>query len=191
MLTELFATPIYTLDFEDAELAHIQTEISDKLLPLTAQAQPAPWGDYMRTTWNPRRNTDIEQFQLEGLALGIVKATQGYLTAIKYDGDSLRLGSSWFNWAGRGGFSFDANNPTARVLGCYFYQSTGAEGSLRFSNPHPSQTLGHWPCDYKFQPYHYVEPQAGRLVLWPAHLTWRLEPNCADSELIYSIFTLI
>lgn len=191
MLEQLFSTPVWTQDFEGPELLHIQTEITDKLVAITAQSAAAPWGDYMSTTWHPSRCTDIEQFQLEGLALGIVKATQGLLTAIQYDGDSLRLGKSWFNWSRKGGFSFDANHPTARIVGCYFHKAQGDEGGLRFSNPHPSQTLGHWPCDYKFQPYHFVDAKEGRLVLWPAYLNWRMEPNCTDSELIYSIFTLI
>lgn len=190
-VTNLFPTPIWTYDFADSELAHIQDEISKKMTAMLAQSNPAPWGDYMTTTWNPNRNTDIEQFQLEGLALGIIQEFRKYMDAIEYVGDGLRLKNSWFSWNKKGGFSFDSCHPHARVMGIYFYQSNGDDGVLRFSNPHPSQTMGHWPCDYKFTPYHYVEPKAGRLVLFPAHLTWRIEPNCTDHELVYCTFTLV
>jgi uncharacterized protein (TIGR02466 family) len=190
-LTTLFSTPIWQHDFTEAELSKIQDQIKNKITAMIAQSQPAPWGDSVSTTWNPSRNNDIEQFGLEGLAMGIIDQFLKFLNAMDYRGDGLRLKSSWINWHKRGGFSFEHSHPSARVCGMYIYQSNGEDAKIRFSNPHPSQTLGHWPCDYENQPWHYVDAQAGRLIFWPAYLDVRIEPNCTDNEFVYISFTLV
>lgn len=190
-LTTLFPTSIWVEDYTEAELAHIQDDIAKNIVNIQGQSLSAPWGDSVSTTWNPNRNTDIEQFLIEGLALALIKSGQGYLKDIGYTGPGLRSQHSWFTWHKKGGWAYEHNLPQSKVCGLYVYQGTGSEGSLRITNPHPSQTLGHWPHDADQPPYHYVKLTQGRMILWPAYLNVRIEPNCSDHELIYASFTLI
>ena len=124
MLTKLFPTPLWVEDFELAELAHIQSDILKNLVNIQGQTLPAPWGESVSTTWNPNRNTDVDQFLIEGLALGIIKATQGLLKEVGYEGEHLRLKHSWFTWHRRGGWAFEHSTPAARICGLYVYQGT-------------------------------------------------------------------
>jgi uncharacterized protein (TIGR02466 family) len=190
-LYKLFATPVFVYDFEDRELQEIQEGIEKHMVHMLAQSVASPWSDSIATTYDTKRNTDIEQFRLEHLALGIIKATVDYLHSIEYQGPELRLRNSWVNWYKKGGFAFDHIHPEARVCGVYYYQTSGTDGALRFNNPHDIQQMRGFPCDGALMPYDYVEPKVGRMVLWPSWLSHRVDPNCTDHERISINFTLV
>jgi uncharacterized protein (TIGR02466 family) len=187
---DFFAVPVLVIDFEGEELDAIQAEIAKNFVNLTKSASPAPWGDNITTTFKPGRNQDVMSFVLENTAKGIVKATVEYLGEIGYQGLDLRLKDSWFNWHRKGGFMFDHVNPDARVCGVYHYQTNGEDGALRFNNPNHASAMGMFPYDGQTMPVQYIPPKVGRMVLWPAWLSNRVEPNCTDNERITLNFTL-
>jgi uncharacterized protein (TIGR02466 family) len=187
---DFFAVPVLVLDFEDRELADIQAEITKNLPNILNSSMAAPWGDNVSTTFKPGRNQDIMSFVLENTAKGIVRATVEYLGEIGYQGLDLRLKDSWFTWYKKGGFQFDHLNAEARVCGVYYYQTNGEDGALRFNNPNHASALGMFPYDGQTMPVQYIPPKVGRMVLWPAWLSHRIEPNCTDNESISLNFTL-
>jgi len=187
---DFFAVPILVLDFEGEELEAMQAEITKNLNKITPTAVAAPWGDNIKTTFKPGRNQDIMSFLLEKMAKGVIKATVEYLGEIGYEGPELRLKDSWFNWFSKGGFQFDHIYPEARVCGVYYYQTNGEDGAIRFNNPNHASALGMFPYDGQNMPVQYIPPKVGRMILWPAWFSHRLEPNCTDNERISLNFTL-
>jgi uncharacterized protein (TIGR02466 family) len=188
---DFFAVPVLVIDFTDRELADMQAEITKNLPQILNSSVSAPWGDNIVTTFKPGRNQDIMSFLLENVAKGIVKATVEYLGDIGYQGLDLRLKDSWFNWHKKGGFMFDHIHPEARVCGVYYYQTNEQDGALRFNNPNHASALGMFPYDGQTMPAQYIPPKVGRMVLWPAWLSHRVEPNCTENERISLNFTLI
>lgn len=188
---DFFAVPVFIKDFEERELADIQEEITKYLPKLLGLSTTAPWGDNIATTFNNKRNDDIQSFQMTNLAKGLVEATIQYLGDIGFQGLELRLKDSWVNWHKKGGFMFDHVHLDARVCGVYYYQTNGEDGALRFNHPNHASQLGMFPYDGQIQPVQYIPPKIGRMVLWPAWLNHRVEPNCTDNERISINFTLV
>ena len=187
---DFFAVPVLVMDFQGEELDAIQAEITKNLPNITNSASSAPWGDNIKTTFKPGRNQDIMSFLLQNTAKGIIKATVEYLGEIAYQGPELRLEHSWFNFFTKGGFQFDHLYSAARVCGVYYYQTNEEDGAIRFNNPNHATALGMFPYDGQTMPAQYISPKVGRMILWPAWFSHRVEPNCTDHERISLNFTL-
>lgn len=190
-LEYLFPTPIMTLDFEGEQLEKIQSQITNMMVSIRGSESKAPWGDNVGTTFDVRRNHDIESFALEGMALAVIEGVNAYLTDIEYSGPGLRLAESWFNFFQKGGFQFDHVHPGSRVSGVYYYQTTEGDGELRFSNPVGQLAMGVFPYDGQEPPVARVVPKVGRMVLFPSWLSHRVQPIVSDGERISISFNLI
>lgn len=188
---DIFPTPIYVRDLEGEVLAQAQREIADKMTQIMAQAQSLESVPNFSSTWNPRRNDDIQSFNLEGLMLSIIDSGTDYFGDIGYEGRDLRLDRSWVNWAGHQSYMFDHDYPQARLVGTYYYQTSGTDGRRLFQTPVAPAALGHWPYDWDIMPNYPLEPKVGRLVIWPAWLKNRVEVNLEQGEQITVNFTLI
>ncbi len=188
---DIFPTPIYVRDLEGEQLAQANREISERMTTILAASTPVPAVPNFATTWNPKRNDDIQNYNLEGLMLAIIDAGVDYLGDIGYQGRDLRLQHSWLNWAGHQSYMFDHDYPQAKLCGTYYYQTSGTDGDRVFANPVPPAALGLWPYDWDIVPKYSVQPQVGRLVLWPAWLKNRIEVNLQQTEQITVNFTLI
>lgn len=191
MIENIFSTPIWTYDFTGEEFEKIQEEIGQAIDKIRAQASPAPWDDNLLTTFNNRRNEDIEQFLLTNLALGLGRNTGQFLESLDYQGLDLRIKQSWVNFMGKNSQITDHVHPDSRVSGVYYYAANPKSAPLEFKHPVGQLSMGMWPYDNEIMPLYSIDPKPGRLVLWPSWLVHRVAPNVSDQERISFNFTLV
>ena len=190
-LHRAFSTPVFVYDFEGEELDKIQAIITEQMTRVRGAEHLAPWGENVGTTFDQRRNHDIESFGLEPLAMGLITAVNEYQKEIEYTGPGLRLAESWFNFFRKGGFQFEHVHPGSRVSGIYYFQTNEQDGAVRFIDPVTQVLMGSFPYDGDEPPALQIAPKVGRMILFPSWLAHRVQPNCTDHERISLSFNLI
>jgi uncharacterized protein (TIGR02466 family) len=187
-----FPTPIFVRDYTGSELESIQSEITSALPDIKLESTPVITGGAMLSTfkWGNGNAHDIVKYNLTHLKQAVQNAVDDYTMAINYQGPPFQFGGSWFNLSTRGGTHFDHVHPYTRISGCYYYQTQGNEGHIKFQNPNPIIHMGGFPADQLVQDSVKIAPLAGRLVLFPCWLTHRVEINKTDNERISIAFNI-
>jgi uncharacterized protein (TIGR02466 family) len=98
------------------------------------------------------------------------------------------LNDSWFNFSNKGDFQFDHNHGTEKFSGVYYYQTTGVDGDIKFSTPNIGEKLG-MGVSRSVQSVSFT-PIVGRMLIFPAYLEHRVEPNKTDNERISITFNI-
>ena len=191
-LESWFSTPIFQHDFTGPELAEIQKEIGLAVAQTTATALDTPWGDKTNSTFVHNETThDIKTFSMVTLENAIQQAARVWCSQLNYKKSLPVLTSSWLNFAGYEGFQFDHKHPNNRISGCYYYQTTGDDGSIRFENPNTYALAGGFPFDDINADGVVYDPAVGRLILFPSWLTHRVGINKTSTERISLAFNLL
>jgi uncharacterized protein (TIGR02466 family) len=186
---QLFSTPIHVHDLEPQEFEQVQSSIAQVIDQV--QARPSPWTDQVKTSFDFQGVNDIRNLDLTKLAQSIFTALAQYHEDIACPGSEFNLLESWFNFYDQGDFMFAHTHPGHKVSGVYYYKAQGTEGNICFENPNALGSTMEWPYCYQRQlQQHFVEPQAGRLVLFPSWLRHRVIPNTTDQQRISISFNL-
>jgi uncharacterized protein (TIGR02466 family) len=184
-----FGTPIYVEDLEGVQLALVQSEIARVIDTVPQQA--FPWAESGNTSFSFEGCNDLQHYQLDHLTRAIFGGVGSMLKHIGYPlNTEWNLCDSWFNWYGKGDFMFEHIHPERRISGCYYYASTGSDGELKFKNPNPLMQNQLWPADQLRDQDFRVQPQVGRLVLFPSWLTHRVGINTSTETRISIAFNI-
>ena len=184
-----FGTPIYVQDLKGQELTLVQNEIADVIDTIPQVA--TPWAERGMTSYQTEGCNDLQKYQLDNLTRAIFGGVGMMLTDIGYPLNTpWNLCDSWFNWYGEGDFMFEHLHPERRISGCYYYQTTGEDGELKFKNPNPLMQMKQWPADLLRDQDYRVEPRIGRLVLFPSWLAHRVSINTSKETRISIAFNI-
>lgn len=186
-----FPTPIFVHDFDGEQLEVIQSEIGKSLPTILEGLHNSPWGDNVSTTFERNSKNDIKDYRLDTFKSAIMSALQSYAKTIGYPETDFKMIESWFNICKKNQFQYDHTHSTARVSGCYYVQTSGEDGRIRFANPNQIIHIGRFPADeIELEAITYA-PKVGRLLLFPGWLTHRVNVNTSDSERISVAFNFI
>jgi uncharacterized protein (TIGR02466 family) len=184
-----FGTPIFVHDLEGQALTLVQNEIADVVDTIPQAA--TPWAERGMTSYQTEGCNDLQKYQLDHLTRAIFGGVGSMLKDIGYPLNTpWNLCDSWFNWYGEGDFMFEHLHPERRISGCYYYQTTGADGELKFKNPNPLMQMKQWPADLLRDQDFRVEPRIGRLVLFPSWLAHRVSINTSRQTRISIAFNI-
>jgi uncharacterized protein (TIGR02466 family) len=143
------------------------------------------------TSYQTEGCNDLQTYKLDNLTRAVFAGVGMMLKDIGYPLNTpWNLCDSWFNWYGEGDFMFEHLHPERRISGCYYYQTTGADGELKFKNPNPLMQMKQWPADALRDQDYRVEPRIGRLVLFPSWLAHRVSINTSKQTRISIAFNI-
>ena len=175
MLYDLFPTPIWVADCGPEHSDLIDQEISAKLDIDSIQGRP--WDDLVKSSFEFQGTNDLQTLELTALTAWIMHSVQGYCQSLGYQGHP-QIVDSWFNRYDQGDFMYDHCHPGHLSSGVYYHRVTEGQGNLRFVNPNPLMLNRQWPADLNPNCQGtIVTAQSHRLILFPAWLTHRVEPN--------------
>ncbi len=186
-----FPTPLFVHTFQDEQLEIIQKEISDRLPTILKEIHTSPWGDNVGTTFERNGKNDVVTFKLDIFKSAIEAAVQSYATTIGYPQTNFKLIESWFNVCKKNQFQYDHTHSTARISGCYYYQTNEEDGKIRFANPNPIIHIGRFPADELDIEAVTFTPKVGRILLFPGWLAHRVGVNTTDHDRISIAFNFI
>jgi len=186
-----FSTPVIYHDFVGSQLADIQQEIKITVEQVKLQPMGTPWGDKTSSTFKQEELVnDIKTYNMVNLERAIFQLSAEWCRQLRYVGAEFTLHDSWLNFAEQGGFQFDHKHPGNRISGCYYYQTTGNDGNIRFENPNTYALAGGFPYDSINADGVLYKPAVGRLILFPSWLTHRVSINKNPTERISLAFNL-
>ena len=187
MIERLFSTPIFIHDFEPGAVYKIHSEIEQALPKIQEQKSKSLDAGSVVSTFKFNSDEfagDIDRFDLKILKEALTEAAHAYAYSIGYKGSYLKLDGSWFNFFEPGDFYYDHIHPGVKVAGVYYYKTTGVDGNIRFTNPNPHMHFGNWPADGLEEECIYYPPKVGRVMLWPAWMSHRVEINQGSADRI-------
>lgn len=180
-----FGVNILTMDFSGIALEQMQNEIASALPEVRKLNLANPWGDTVKTSFKyDKVNRDIDTYNLVTLQANIVTM----LNTIAPNYNKFVFNDSWFNFSNKGNFQFDHNHGSEKFSGVYYYQTTGLDGDIKFTTPNIAEKLG-MGISRDVQSVSFT-PVVGRMLIFPAYLEHRVEPNMTDHERISITFNI-
>ncbi len=180
MIEHWFSVPIYYIDLEEQEQNLIRSELSKHMSNIESRLGN-PWGDTVLTTFKYNGSNLIKDLHLTKLEELVTLNLTRYLGSdYKYT-----IKESWLNLSQKHGFQFDHQHFGFEFSAVYYYQTNGADGDIIFINPNPYKNF--MPVGNQITRY---APKQGRLIIFPAWLTHRVEANQTDHERISLTFNI-
>lgn len=190
-IEQWFSVPVACYNFTGIVLDSIQQEIQKAVSVIDQKRLTTPWGDSTLSTFSHTNNiNDIKTYNMTVLENEIHNLVNQWCSSMGYRGSGFLIEESWLNFSNTDGFQFDHKHPGYRISGCYYYQTTGEDGHIRFENPNPYATSGMFPYDQINADGIVYKPAVGRLLLFPSWLTHRVTSNYTDGQRISLAFNL-
>jgi len=189
----LFDTPIYqhTPSFDEVFL--VQKEIKDVLDIVYANdsfENPEGWNDGVKTNIKARYNS-IKDYKLKNLEKYIMTHVDKYTSRINaWMPAPVVLIHSWFNLTTHNEGQDWHQHQDSTISGCYYYQTSGADGDIVFKNPNPFTHLELFPFGGHTQKYYSASPAVGKIVLFPSWMEHKVNLNPTDTTRISIAFNL-
>jgi uncharacterized protein (TIGR02466 family) len=184
-ISPYFGVPILTMDFSGTALEQMQKEIAEAIPEVRKLNLANPWGDTVSSSFKyDKVNRDIDTYNLVTLRTNI----QAMLNIMAPNYNAFVFNDSWFNFSNKGNFQFDHNHGTEKFSGVYYYQTTGLDGDIKFTTPNVAEKLG-MGISRDVQTVSFT-PVVGRMLIFPAYLEHRVEPNTTDHERISITFNI-
>jgi uncharacterized protein (TIGR02466 family) len=101
------------------------------------------------------------------------------------DDVTFRVATAWVNFNGRNDYNVKHIHANSFFSGVYYVRVPEGAGRLKLSDPNHARVCFHLP--YKeFGPHncfdHEVEPEEGRMVIFPGYVFHQVTPTTADEE---------
>lgn len=182
-----FATPIYYTDVPGADTLNEQLKKD-----IRAWRQQDPEGTVRSNVaqagaWHSA--TDMHtRGEFDGLTRELFAMIQGVYDELGYDADfEPACDSMWANINPRHGYNRHHTHPHALWSGVYYVQAPDDCGLLYFTDPRPqTQVLTPYFDPKRRHPNTWNEvfyqPQAGRLIVFPAWIVHAVHPNLSTEE---------
>lgn len=102
---------------------------------------------------------------------------------LELNGGKLTLDSLWINVLDPGGAHTSHVHPHSVVSGTYYVTTPAGASALKLEDPRLSMMMAAPPrkedAPEEEQPFVYVEPQAGDVIMWESYLRHEVTPNAA------------
>lgn len=184
-ISQYFGVHILVMDFNGEALNEIQNEIKDAMPKIKELDLSNEWGDTVKTSFKYNKiNRDIETYNL----IALQKNIMAMLNTMVINYNNFVINDSWFNFSNKGNFQFDHNHGTEKFSGVYYYQTNGLDGDIKFTTPIVAEKLG-LGISRNIQSVSFT-PVVGRMLIFPAYLEHRVEPNKTDNERISITFNV-
>lgn len=115
----------------------------------------------------------------------IFAALEEYGNGIRVNDHNLHLSNMWFNFNGRDNYNITHSHPGSLVAGVLYVQTPEDCGEIVFIDP-----LLHNSSEIDENVTEAYVPTAGEMILFPAHLPHRVEPNYSDELRISVSFNI-
>lgn len=103
-------------------------------------------------------------------------------------GGSLVLDSLWVNLLNPGGFHSSHIHPHSVISGTYYVATPPGASALKFEDPRHAMMMAAPPRKTRaprlLQPFVYVTPEAGDVLMWESWLRHEVQANAAEAERI-------
>lgn len=193
-MRQLFATPLYEADLADdrgwAGLAAELLEACGMLAEEDAAGRAwcrengyAGYTSYASLDDLPRRVSAFAD-----LKRLLDRHARRFADALAFDlgAGRLRLDSLWVNVLKSGGVHTGHIHPHSVISGTVYLAVPAGAGAIRFEDPRLSMMMAaptrREDAPEALQPFVYVQPQAGGLIMWESWLRHEVAPNRARSE---------
>ena len=112
--------------------------------------------------------------------------------------NAIRFQAMWININKKGDYNLTHNHPMCHMAAVWWIKAPKDCGNLEFQSPHSYDSGDEmWMYTEEFKrknlvypSYHYF-PTEGNIVLFPAHLNHRVDPNESDEDRISVSFNLL
>lgn len=191
----LYATPIYEGQVNSFLFNDIQKEFQktfDDLKSNNKFACPDGWGDSQLLSDTTFTRNLIADYNLELFNQELELHIKSYLQAIGSDVGTSRSPEykivSWMTLNGNRSYAHTHNHYDADISGCYYFKTTGEDGSIFFTTPNKVLSTS-----YCFRHYHTratFKPSPGMILLFPGWLEHGVQTNNTDNERISIAFNI-
>lgn len=101
-------------------------------------------------------------------------------------GGALALDSLWVNLLEPGGYHASHIHPHSVISGTYYVATPPGASALKFEDPRHAMMMAAPPRKTRaprpLQPFVYVSPEEGEVLMWESWLRHEVQPNGADAE---------
>ena len=201
MIEHLFSTPICVVDTQGIMFDEVQTEIENALPKLKELIRKIgdeeyPWiEENLQTTFKYLNESGSESYQkaniintfnLSNLKELILMVFDSYCKELQINSSEFELVESWLNIFEKENFMRAHSHAYPGLIsGVYYYQAHVTCGDIVFENPNP--IIEYYEGVEKLSPpgtYKIVESKSGRVIIFPAYLKHRVQPNRSDKKRI-------
>ena len=182
-IQDIFPTKIYQEILQDVDA--VQEEIANALPLIDFKRSGKPFG-YANNLSEMQDNL-IAKFQLNNLARAIDFHLHQYCADLEFNIRPYRC-FSWFTQNGPGDYLQIHHHNDVDITGTYYYQTNGNDGEFFFESsvaPAP-----HSICFAAQHNRHYIEPEVGKLVLFPGWIRHGVLTNTTDTDRIGISFNI-
>ena len=196
MIYSAFSFPIYHNSVQNVDV--IQEEMSKCYNQCVAENRFA-----IKPEWNSHRISDItfgtniiDEFKLEAFKTALFNHVVQYLVEIRSpmvhkisQGPALyKITNSWLTETLTGQYAHVHTHGTSDISGTYYFKTNGQDGRI-FFNP-PTRILGTSPVFEPLDEHVAVDPEVGKIVLFPSSLEHGVETNTTDNVRVSLSFNL-
>lgn len=184
---ELFVTPIWVFDVEQAQIMNVRLRASleNLMAPLPDIPAGATWQSEQRLHHAP---------EFSELMDVVHEAVAQALAELEVESTPIEITGAWANINPRGSAHHAHTHPNNYLSGVYYLKVPAGSGVISFQDPRP-QTMQINPRVARGNPLNSttqsVSIEEGRLVLFPAWLAHNVPPNPADDVRISVSFNLM
>lgn len=164
----VFSTPIYSSMVDNVD--EIQDEISSTLTMGLFKNLPDVLETNLKTS-NPNYfdGNVVERLNLQSVKTMIHTHLENYCQEIEFDLSNHEYElSSWFFLMEAGVEGQLHTHGTADISGCYYFKTTGVDGSIFFETPAPASASS--KCFSKYASRKRYQPEIGKLLMFPGWL---------------------
>lgn len=188
-LQNLFATPVWVIDFEPAVYQPLNARIIRHLDSLIGMRPAVDVGATLQTDHN------IHEFdEFADLVVQINKGTAAVLEFLDIDYKKFEITGCWTNINPKGGVNKPHIHPNNFLSGVYYVQTQPGADSIIFSDPRPQASVV-LPPNHSENAYSGNEVSfdavEGRLIVFPSWLTHGVPANRSDRNRISVSFNIM
>lgn len=188
-----FSIPIYEHQGLSGEVFLIQDQIKKKWTEICQDKfeNPPDWRDGVKTNIKYRYNS-INDFQLHLLKDYIDSHVANYIKSVDFNlPRPLFLAHSWCNITNKGEGQNWHQHQDSVISGVYYYQTSGNDGNIIFTNPNQFVSLEVFPAGPGVDMTISYYPKIGKIVLFPGWLKHMVEVNTTESQRISFSFNYL
>lgn len=192
-----FALPFYLDNAEGEEYDNIQKELVDAYNQLEFSQNPQWSSDTHELSPNPFGSDTLFEYKCFNFLNFLDRSLNNYINNVygNHTNDSETINysyiitSSWFTKTKKGKHTHLHDHNGLDISGVYYLQTNGHDGSIVFE--HPMSMLSNnfimWLITSKDK---IIQPQNGKLILWPSYIRHRVETNTTDNDRISISFNI-
>ena len=180
-----FPTPIYFSFVENLDL--IQREVSQYVSTLKEHELTNPWSDTVQTTFK-YGSYNHALSNTPNLLEEIKRHCKEFLSGVNYSNLNITIRESWCNISSKNSFQHYHLHDDNDLSGVYYFQTTGEDGDIVFSNP--SLVNRYHKVTSKINSCVSYKPEVGKILIFPSFLEHAVLHNATDNTRISITFNV-